>query len=254
MKHHEDHFAHNSLPNPSLQPHFTFTQLPQFQHPEMLNCVEKLLDNHIKEGHGNSICIRTFEETWTYLDLFEKANQISHVLIENLDLKSGNRVLIRSANNPMMVACWFAIIKAGGIPIYSRSDKHGLMDVDSVLEILDTKFYGKKPKAVIPCHINSRHNDVERLQGLIDIIEDAAPAYGVKDKKWFGKNLANGKEFDLSTITTTIANLNNAFPNAMEEEPLQAAKPVTPNPETATAGVVQEPATATPAPATLAAR
>jgi len=78
--------------------------------------------------------------------------------------------------------------------------------------------------------------------------------YGVKDKKWFGKNLANGKEFDLSTITTTIANLNNAFPNAMEEEPLQAAKPVTPNPETATAGVVQEPATATPAPATLAAR
>jgi hypothetical protein len=73
--------------------------------------------------------------------------------------------------------------------------------------------------------------------------------YGVKDKKWFGKNLANGKEFDLSTITTTIANLNRQFPNAMVEEPLQAAKPVTPNPETATAGVVQEPATATPAPA-----
>jgi hypothetical protein len=78
--------------------------------------------------------------------------------------------------------------------------------------------------------------------------------YGVKDKKWFGKNLANGKEFDLSTITTTIANLNRQFPNAMVEEPLQAAKPVTPNPETATAGVVQEPATATAAPATLAAK
>jgi len=77
--------------------------------------------------------------------------------------------------------------------------------------------------------------------------------YGVKDKKWFGKNLANGKEFDLSTITTTIANLNNTFPNAMEEEPLQAAKPVTPNPETATAGVVQEPATKTAAATTAAA-
>lgn len=75
-----------------------------------------------------------------------------------------------------------SIIKAGGIPIYSRTDKHGLMDVDSVLEILDTKFYGKKPKAIVPCHINSRHNDVERLQGLLDIVEDAAPAYGVKDK------------------------------------------------------------------------
>lgn len=75
-----------------------------------------------------------------------------------------------------------SIIKAGGIPVYSRTDKHGLMDVDSVLEILDTKFFGKKPAAVVPCHINSRHNDVERLQGLIDLIEDAAPAYGVKDK------------------------------------------------------------------------
>ena len=78
--------------------------------------------------------------------------------------------------------------------------------------------------------------------------------YGVKDKKWFGKNLANGKEFDLSTITTTITNLNNAFPNAMEEEPLQVEKPVTPNPETATAGVVQEPATSTAAPATIASK
>jgi len=26
-------------------------------------------------------------------------------------------VLIRSANNPMMVACWFAILKAGGIVV-----------------------------------------------------------------------------------------------------------------------------------------
>jgi len=91
--------------------------LLQFQRPEMLNCVEQLLDNHIKEGRGNSICIRTFEETWTYLDLYNKSNQIAHVLVDDLGLKSGNRVLIRSANNPMMVACWFAILKAGGIVV-----------------------------------------------------------------------------------------------------------------------------------------
>jgi hypothetical protein len=70
---------------------------------------------------------------------------------------------------------------------------------------------------------------------------DKKYSYGVKDKKWFGKNLANGKEFDLSTITTTITNLNRQFPNAMVEEPPQAAKPEAPNPETATPGVVQEP-------------
>ena len=113
----KDKFAHNSLPTLELQPEYTFLDLPQFQQPEMLNCVDKLLDNHIREGRGNNSCIRTFEETWTYQDLFEKANQIAHVLVDDLGLKSGNRVLIRSANNPMMVACWFAILKAGGIVV-----------------------------------------------------------------------------------------------------------------------------------------
>ncbi|MFM9987266.1 AMP-binding protein [Flavobacterium sp.] len=117
MKHYEDNFAHNSLPSLDLQPEYKFLGLPQFNRPEMLNCVEKLLDNHIAEGRGNNICIRTFEETWTYQDLYEKANQIAHVLVEDLGLKSGNRVLIRSANNPMMVACWFAVLKAGGIVV-----------------------------------------------------------------------------------------------------------------------------------------
>jgi 2-aminobenzoate-CoA ligase len=117
MKHYADNFAHDNLPSPDLQPDYIFLDLPQFHQPEMLNCVDLLLDNHIKEGRGNTICIRTFENTWTYQDLFEKANQIAHVLVEDLGLKSGNRVLIRSANNPMMVAVWYAVLKAGGIVV-----------------------------------------------------------------------------------------------------------------------------------------
>ena len=117
MKHYEDNYAHYNLPDKDLQADCLFLDLPQFNRPEMLNCVEKLLDNHIKEGRGNKPCIHTFEETWSYQDLFEKANQIAHVLVEDLGLKSGNRVLIRSANNPMMIACWYAILKAGGIVV-----------------------------------------------------------------------------------------------------------------------------------------
>jgi len=117
MKHYEDNFAHISLPNLDLQPDYTFLDLPQFNRPEMLNCVERLLDYHVQNGHGDAICIQTFDEKWTYNDLFEKANQIAHVLVDDLGLKSGNRVLIRSANNPMMVACWYAILKAGGIVV-----------------------------------------------------------------------------------------------------------------------------------------
>lgn len=117
MKHYEDNFAHNHLPSSDLQPDYVFLDLPQFNQPEMLNCVDLLLDKHIRNGHGNAPCLRTFDYTWTYQELHEKANQIAHVLVEDLGLKSGNRVLIRSANNPMMVAVWFAVLKAGGIVV-----------------------------------------------------------------------------------------------------------------------------------------
>lgn len=67
-----------------------------------------------------------------------------------------------------------AIIKAGGIPLYSRVDKHGLMDMTSVQELLD-KF---DVAAVIPSHINNRYVDIPKLS--VPVIEDAAPAYGIK--------------------------------------------------------------------------
>ncbi|CAM3885938.1 MULTISPECIES: AMP-binding protein [Flavobacterium] len=111
-----DTFTYKHLPSKELQPEYLL-ELPQFQHAEMLNCVERLLDFHIENENGDAVCIRTFEETWSYTDLYEKANQIAHVLVDDLGLVSGNRVLLRSANNPMMVACWFAIIKAGGIVV-----------------------------------------------------------------------------------------------------------------------------------------
>ena len=144
MKHYEDNFAHNSLPALELQPEYTFLDLPQFQHSEMLNCVERLLDSYVREGRGNNICIRTFEETWTYQDLFEKANQIAHVLVDDLGLQSGNRVLIRSANNPMMVACWFAILKAGGIvvatmPLLRSKELTTIIDCAEISHVLCDK-------------------------------------------------------------------------------------------------------------------
>ncbi|MFT3796295.1 AMP-binding protein [Flavobacterium sp.] len=116
MKHYNDNFAHEHLPPQELQPDYILEH-PDFRFPESLNCVDKLLDNHIKEGRGNAVAIRTFTETWTYQDLFDRSNQIAHVLTEDLGLVSGNRVLIRGANNPMFVAIWFAVLKAGGIVV-----------------------------------------------------------------------------------------------------------------------------------------
>ncbi|VXB90274.1 2-aminobenzoate-CoA ligase [Flavobacterium sp. 9AF] len=112
-----DKFTYNHLPTTDLQSDYQFLDLPQFQHPEQLNCAYRLLDFHIENGNGDAICIQTFDEKWTYKQLKEKSNQIAHYLVDDLGLQSGNRVLLRSANNPMMVACWYAVIKSGGIVV-----------------------------------------------------------------------------------------------------------------------------------------
>lgn len=116
MSQHQDTFAHDHLPAETLQPDYVFNH-PDFDFPDDLNCADRLLDFHIREGRGNTIAMRTFDTQWTFNDLYEKANQIAHVLVDDMGLKTGNRVLIRSSNNPMMVACWFAVVKAGGIVV-----------------------------------------------------------------------------------------------------------------------------------------
>jgi 2-aminobenzoate-CoA ligase len=116
MKNYTDNFAESHLPHTDLQPDYIINH-PDFDFSDLSNCVDKLLDIHIKGGNGNSIAIQTFDSVWTFQDLYEKSNQIAHVLVDDLGLKSGNRVLIRSANNPMFVAIWFAVLKAGGIVV-----------------------------------------------------------------------------------------------------------------------------------------
>ncbi|NUY79934.1 AMP-binding protein [Flavobacterium sp. MAH-1] len=111
-----DHFAQNHLPPKELMADIILDD-PDFRFPDELNCVDYLLDRHIREGNVDKIAIHTFDGNWTFGQLFEKANQIAHVLTNDLDFVSGNRVMIRSANNPMFVACWFGILKAGGIVV-----------------------------------------------------------------------------------------------------------------------------------------
>ncbi len=111
-----DTFAHDHLPPKSLQPEYPFLDGP-FAFPNRLNCTHRLLDYHIEHGRGSCIAMQTFEHQWTYRQLYETANRIAHALTTDYGLVPGNRVLIRSANNPMMVACWFGVLKAGGIAV-----------------------------------------------------------------------------------------------------------------------------------------
>jgi 2-aminobenzoate-CoA ligase len=113
---HTDTFARDHLPPTELQPEFLF-DLPELHYPEHLNCATELLDRAISSGWGQRVAFRAPGVTWTYQDLLKHSNQIARVLTEDFKLETGNRVLLHGFNNPMMVACWFGIVKAGGIVV-----------------------------------------------------------------------------------------------------------------------------------------
>ena len=113
---HIDTFARNNLPPRSQWPELIF-ELPELRYPERLNCAVELLDRMVAAGHGGRIALRTADGACTYLQLMVRANRIARVLREDLKLVPGNRVLLRGPNNPMMAACWFAVIKAGCIAV-----------------------------------------------------------------------------------------------------------------------------------------
>ncbi|HEY7566859.1 MAG TPA: AMP-binding protein, partial [Gemmatimonadaceae bacterium] len=75
----------------------------------------ELLDRIVARGDGDRVVIHYPGGRWTYRDLLSTANRVAHVLVDDLGVVPGNRVLLRGPNNPMMAACWFAVMKAGGV-------------------------------------------------------------------------------------------------------------------------------------------
>jgi 2-aminobenzoate-CoA ligase len=118
MSAHVDTFARDHLPPREQWPELIF-ELPELQFPDALNCADALLDRWVREGHGGRLCVQGAGIRWTYAELQAQANRIARVLVEDMGLKPGNRVLLRGPNHPMHAACWFAVMKAGGIAVGS---------------------------------------------------------------------------------------------------------------------------------------
>jgi 2-aminobenzoate-CoA ligase len=113
---HVDSFARDHLPPSDQWPEFSFTR-PELQYPARLNCVGNFLDRWVEQGRGDAPCIFSPDVDYSYRELQQLVNRIANVLVGTLGLVTGGRVLLRSANNPMMVATYLAVLKAGGIVV-----------------------------------------------------------------------------------------------------------------------------------------
>ena len=111
---HVDSFARDNLPPQDNWPDLL---LDGFDYPDRLNAAVELTDAMVAKGFGDNTALIGNGRRRTYKELADWTNRLAHVLVEDLGVKPGNRVLIRSANNPAMVACWLAATKAGAVVV-----------------------------------------------------------------------------------------------------------------------------------------
>jgi 2-aminobenzoate-CoA ligase len=170
---HIDTFARDNLPPRGQWPEFVF-DLPRLQYPQRMNCASELLDRAIERGWGGRRAIVTPSGLqWAYADLLSRANRIAHVLVDDLHLVPGNRVLLRGPNSPWMAACWFAVLKAGGIAV-------GTMPLLRAKELTDI---------IAKARISHALCDA-RLAGELDLARPACPT--LREIAWFDSDAADG--------------------------------------------------------------
>lgn len=112
---HIDQFAQRNLPPVELWPDMACDVPPLSLISPSANAATLLLDDMVATDHGDRPSFLYEDSVWNYGQLLERSNRIANVLVQDMGLVPGNRVLLHGFNTPMMVAAWFAVLKAGGI-------------------------------------------------------------------------------------------------------------------------------------------
>jgi 2-aminobenzoate-CoA ligase len=113
---HVDTFTRDNLPPVDQWPELLLER-PEFQYPERLNAAVEMTDRMVERGFGDRVALIGNGRRRTYKELTDWSNRLAHALVENYGVKPGNRVLIRSGNNPALVAAWLAATKAGAVVV-----------------------------------------------------------------------------------------------------------------------------------------
>src|SRR5215469_4550901 len=111
---HTDTFTRDNLPLPQQWPDIP---LKGFDYPDFLNAGVELTDRMVAQGFGDHVALIGNGRRRTYKELSDWTNRIARALVEDFAIKPGNRILIRAANNPALVACWLAATKAGAVVV-----------------------------------------------------------------------------------------------------------------------------------------
>jgi 2-aminobenzoate-CoA ligase len=117
----------------------------QYAYPKQLNVAVELTDRMVERGFGDQTALIGNGRVRTYKELADWSNRLAHALVDNYGVKPGNRILIRAANNPALVACWLAATKAGAVvvntmPMLRAGELSQIVDLAKIkLALCDTR-------------------------------------------------------------------------------------------------------------------
>ncbi|HEY0825820.1 MAG TPA: AMP-binding protein [Ramlibacter sp.] len=111
-----DRFVHERLPPREQWPALRY-ELPELQLPPQVNLVAELLDRAGEKGWASRPMLRSPRRTLSYREARDEVDRICRVLVEDLGMLPGPRVLLRGGNSIPRALAWLAVVKAGGIAV-----------------------------------------------------------------------------------------------------------------------------------------
>lgn len=186
---HIDGFARAQLPPAEQWPVITLEGV--YAVPPRLNAAVELLDRAISEGHGDRVAIVVpdglggWEET-TYAQLAAQVDALAHVLVNDLGLVSGNRVLCRGFNGRFMTVAWLATLKAGMVAV-------------TTMPMLRA---GELRMVIERAQCNAALCDVRLLE---DLASAAAGTPSVRAVRCWGSDSADGLEHAMARQSASFA-------------------------------------------------
>lgn len=110
-------YFEDRLPPAGLAPRLECGALPDFAAAERLNAATLLIDRIRRSPWRARMAIRTLRTSWSYGRLLDAVDRLAHVLLADLAVRPGDRVLLRAGNGPMLVAAWLAAARIGAVVV-----------------------------------------------------------------------------------------------------------------------------------------
>jgi 2-aminobenzoate-CoA ligase len=163
-----DRFVHDRLPPPDQWPQMRY-DLPELQIPAQANLVDVLFERIESRGLSDRPFLRSDRITLSYADTSERVNRIAQVLMQDLRLVPGNRVLLRGGNTIGMALAWLGVVKAGMVAVATmpllRAKELGeiinksqsavaLCDAGLLAELQDAQALNPTLQTIVPFNLN----------------------------------------------------------------------------------------------------